>query len=105
MEVLGGLKVELLRRRMTQRQLARLLAAEGEAISESQISRFIRGDVWCPARLRKLIAGCLGSPTESLFPGQPLCKGAFKRRNDLRKPKTVRGENQVSSDPVGADQP
>jgi transcriptional regulator with XRE-family HTH domain len=95
MQMLGGLKLELMRRKMTQRELAKRAG-----MSESQLSRIVRGDVQCRARLRKLIARSLGLRTKTIFPAQRLCKRAFKRQ-------TQRGtsKNKFASGVCGRSKP
>ena len=56
------LKVELLRRKITQKELARTLG-----LSPSHISRLVRGEARWRARLRRRIAEYLGVPEQKIF--------------------------------------
>ena len=73
--ILANLKLELMRRKMTQGQLA-----EQIGVSESQLSRIIRGDVRCGPRMRRLIADYLQLPIKGIFPALRSCRRALKRK-------------------------
>ena len=61
--MLEKLKIELARRQITQTALAK-----GVQRSDSQISRIVRGQVRCRARLRRLISSYLGVNEHKIFP-------------------------------------
>jgi transcriptional regulator with XRE-family HTH domain len=60
--MLEKLKVELLRRKISQKELARTLG-----LSTSHVSRLVRGEARCRARLRRRIAEYLGVPVQKIF--------------------------------------
>ena len=62
-QMLLKLKIELLRRGVSQRELARIMGT-----TPSRISRIIRGRVRLSRQDRRLIAEVLGSPANELFP-------------------------------------
>lgn len=75
-QMLLKLKIELLRRGVSQRELARIMGT-----TPSRISRIIRGRLRLSSRDRRRIAEVLGSPASELFP---------RRRRRRRSRKEVR---------------
>ena len=60
--MLERLKLQLLRRGITQRCIANAIG-----ISEAHLSRIVHGEVRCRARLRRRIAEYLGVPVQKIF--------------------------------------
>ena len=71
--MLVRLKVELMRRRISQRELARAID-----ISDTHLSRLILGQSRCRARLRRKICSFLGVSEREVFPA----RRARKRKSE-----------------------
>lgn len=72
--MLEKLKIELGKKQITQREVARALQ-----LSDSTMSRIVRGEVRCTARLRRLIATYLKVPPTELFPRRTRHRAARKK--------------------------
>lgn len=87
--MLANLKIELMRRKITQTVLARAVG-----ISNTHMSRIIRGDARCRARLRRAIAQRLGVRETQIFPR----RGVHKRESNnshMRRRQSSGGEKSA----------